>query len=73
MCEQNVSAKFTFNGNVISNQILGSYQGCGIGSRSHKELEVCGWSQIPNNTGSGSRIFLSNSDCPIGSFFTSHS
>jgi len=27
------------------------------GLRSHKELEVFGWSRIPNNTGSRSRIF----------------
>jgi len=32
-----------------------------------------GWSRIPNNTGSQSWIFLSNSGCPNGSFFTSHS
>ena len=40
-------------------------------SRSRKESEVFGWirSRIPNNTGSQSRIFLSDSGCPIGSFF----
>jgi len=41
------------------------------------ESEVFGWSRsrIPNNTGSRSRIFLSDSDsgCPIESFFTPHS
>jgi len=46
-------------------------------SRSRKEAEVFGWSQgrIPNNTGSRSRIFVSDShsECPFGSFFTSHS
>jgi len=46
-------------------------------SRSRKESEVSGLSrsQIPNNTGSQSRIFLSdfNSGCPIGSFLTQHS
>jgi len=30
-------------------------------------------SRIPSNTGSWSRIFLSDSGCPIGSLFTSHS
>jgi len=30
-------------------------------------------SLIPNNTASWSRICLSDSGCPIGSFFTSHS
>jgi len=36
------------------------------------ESDVFGWSWIPNNTRSRSRIFLSNSDCgyPVGSFFT---
>jgi len=43
------------------------------GLRSRKESEVFGWSRIPDNTGSRSRIFLSDSGCPIGSFFTSHS
>jgi len=42
-------------------------------SRSSIESEFFGWSQIPNNTGSRSRIFLSDSRCPIGSFFKSHS
>jgi len=46
-------------------------------SRSRKESEVFGWSRsrIPDNTGSRSRIFLSDSDSgsPFGSFFTSHS
>jgi len=43
----------------------------GLRSQSRKESEVCGWSRIPNNTGSRSWIFLSDSDfgCPIGSFF----
>jgi len=37
------------------------------------ESLVFGWSwiRIPNNTGSQSQIFLSDSGCPIGSFFTS--
>jgi len=45
------------------------------GLRSRKESEVFGWSRIPDNTGSWSQIFLSDSDsgCPIGSFFASHS
>ena len=43
------------------------------GLRSRKESEVFGWSRIPNNNGSRSRIFLSDSGSPIGSFFTSHS
>jgi len=30
------------------------------------ESEVFGWSRIPDNTGSRSRIFLSDSGCPIG-------
>ena len=34
------------------------------------ESEVFGWSRISDNT--GSRILLSDSGCPIGSFFTSH-
>ena len=46
-------------------------------SVAESEPEVFRWnrSRIPNNTGSRSRIFLSDSDsgCPIGSFFTSHS
>jgi len=37
------------------------------------EPEVFGWSWIPNNTGSPSQIFLSDSGCPFGSFFKSHS
>jgi len=39
------------------------------------ESEVFGWSRsrIPDNTGSRSRIFLSDFECPIGSFFKSHS
>ena len=49
----------------------------GLRSRSRKESDVFGWSRsrIPNNTGSRSRICLSdsNSGCPIGSYFTSHS
>jgi len=45
----------------------------GLRSRSHKESEVFGWSRIPNNTRSRSRIFLSDFGCPLGSFFTSHS
>ena len=32
-----------------------------------------GRSRIPDNTGCRSRIFFSDSGCPIGSFFTSHS
>jgi len=38
------------------------------------ELEFFGLSRsrIPNNTVSRSQIFLSDSGCPIGSFFTSH-
>jgi len=42
----------------------------GLRSRSRKESEVFGWSRIPTNTGSRSRIFLSDYGCPIGSFFT---
>jgi len=44
-------------------------------AESEPEPEVFGWSRsrIPNNTGSRSRIFLSESGCSIGSFFTSHS
>jgi len=55
------------------------YKTAGLWSRSwsRKESEVFGWSRsrIPNNTGSRSRIFLSDSDsgCPTGSVFTSHS
>jgi len=47
----------------------------GLRSRSRKESEVFGWGWIPNNTGSRSRsrIFLSDSGCPIGSFLTSNS
>jgi len=47
-------------------------QGCGVGV---VRSEVSGWSRsqsrIPNNTGSGSRIFLSDSDSgrPVGLFF----
>jgi len=43
------------------------------GLRSREESKVFGWSRsrIPNNTKSQSRIFLSDSRCPIGSFFTS--
>ena len=37
------------------------------------ESEVFGWSRSPKNTGNRSRIFLSESGCPIASFFTSHS
>jgi len=40
-------------------------------SRSRKESEVFGWSRIPDNT--GSRIFLSDSGSPIGSFLYKHS
>jgi len=32
------------------------------------ESEVFGWSRIINNTGRRSRIFLSDSVCPLGSF-----
>jgi len=39
-------------------------QGCGVG------VVRC---RIPNNTGSRSRIFLSDSGCPIGLLFTSYS
>jgi len=41
---------------------------------SASEPEVFGWSRnrMPNNTGSRSRIFLSDSGCPIGSFFLYH-
>ena len=38
---------------------------------SRKQSEFFGWSRIPNNTGSRSWIFLSDSRCSIGSFFTS--
>jgi len=45
-----------------------------VGPTRIAESEVFGWSgsQIPNNTGSRSQIFLSDSDsrCPIGSNFT---
>jgi len=43
-------------------------------SRSRKGSEVSGWSRsrIPSDTGSRSRIFLSDSGCPTRSFFTSH-
>jgi len=39
-----------------------------------EELNVFGGSRIPNNTGSRSRIFLSdsNSGCPIEALFKSH-
>ena len=40
----------------------------GLRSLSRKDSEVFGWSRIPDNTGSRSRIFLSNSGSPIGSF-----
>ena len=44
-------------------------------SRRRKESEVFVWSRIPKNTGSRTRIFLSDSDSgwPIESFFASHS
>ena len=55
----------------------GSKAGLRSRSRSRKESEVFRWSTsrtwIPNNIGSRSRIFLSDSGCPIGSFFSSHS
>jgi len=37
------------------------------------ELEVLGGVKIPDNSGSRSEIFLSDSGCRIGSFFISHS
>jgi len=44
----------------------------GLRSRSRKESEIFGWSRsrIPDNTGSRSRFFLSDSNpgCPIRSF-----
>ena len=44
------------------------------GLRGREVSEVFGRSRIPNNTGSRSRTFLSDSDsgCPIGPFFLNH-
>jgi len=57
--EQFITAKLT--GNALTP---------GLRSRSRKESKVFGWTRIPDNTGSRSRTFLSDSDCgcQIGSF-----
>jgi len=40
----------------------------GVRSRSHKESEIFGWSRIPNDTKSRSRIFLSDWDVQLDPF-----
>jgi len=48
-------------------------QGSAVAAAVVRSRSFFGWSRIPNDTGSRSRIFLSDSDCPVGSFFTPHS
>jgi len=43
-------------------------QGCRVEAASRKESEVLGWSRIPNNTGSRSRIFFPTPDVQLDHF-----